>query len=416
MPHNTLPWSPFRRVAILMSPIALLTPTVAVASPGVALNNTSVDEHRPQISCAKPYAPTRPCLIVYEYDHAAGDVDLRAHRLQVDGTVVPGPILGPSTTYDDETHPALASMSDADTYLLVWEHQAPGGQAEIRARRLDNDGLPKGGSFTVASSATHERRPAVACAIDECLVIWEHEYAPGDIDVRGRRFDNGGSPIGAEFPIATTTTNETRPALDALGGEGPAAYYVAWEHEAGAGNRDIATSFVTGGSAAAVHMVASTAIDQTNPIVACRFGQTCLVAHEHEYAPGDRDIHGVLLDNLPTPAAPGVVPTTNPLVLANSTVDEHGPAIDRDAIFDHRYTLVWEVDPSASTREVVAQRYEVHDGTALGGFVIPQTQGSSADLRRPAIAGSEWDDYVIAWQERGVGSSLDIAAVPISFP
>lgn len=162
--RDASPW--MRRSAALMIPAVLLVSPLASASPEAELSTTAEDERAPQVSCATPCEPARPCLIVHEFDDPSGDFDLRVQVVQVDGTITSG-ALPLASSYDDETNPAIASMVSADAYLLVLEHTAPGGQSELRARRI---GYP--------------RRPAIAGSTwDDYLVAWQEQGPTQSLDV-----------------------------------------------------------------------------------------------------------------------------------------------------------------------------------------------------------------------------------------
>ncbi len=404
--------------ALLTMPALMLTAQVASASGAITVADATVDESRPQLACAKPYTQDRPCVMVYEYLHSSGDPDLRSESITVDGIVNTSQITSPSTLPEPETRPTIASMYDAETYISVWEYTPTSGPVELNARLLGNDALPKSGAgtTTLVSMAENARRPAIACGLNECLLVWEHEYSPTDIDIYGLRVALDGSAIGAPFAVANSSRNEQVPAVDAHVTEGGAAFYVVWQEEqAGGGDHNIYTSFVAGNVAGPAIAVSASAKDETNPTIACRFGETCMIAYEFEYAVGDHDIHANVLGNLPDETLTPTVPTIGGWQIASQSLDERHPTIDRDAVYDHKYTISWERDVDANDSIIDVGRYDYSDGMPTSTQSLSQTLGPKGG-KLPVVAGSEWDRYLVGWQDLGANASLDIFVTPLVFP
>ena len=84
-----------------------------------------------------------------------------------------------------------------------------------------------GGEFLINTTTTGAQiRPAVASdSLGNFVVVWQSDVA-GNQDIVARLYDGAGSPLGAEFPIASTVNDETRPAVAMLPGGG---FVAAWE-------------------------------------------------------------------------------------------------------------------------------------------------------------------------------------------
>jgi hypothetical protein len=88
-------------------------------------------------------------------------------------------------------------------FVVVWEdRQADADGIDIHARRFDAAGAPLGPEFQVnAAAAGDQVFPAVACDwVGNVTICWEDRALPGG-DVRARRFDAQGAPLGAEFTV-----------------------------------------------------------------------------------------------------------------------------------------------------------------------------------------------------------------------
>jgi hypothetical protein len=88
-------------------------------------------------------------------------------------------------------------------FVVVWEdRQADADGIDVHARRYDAGGAPLGPEFQVnASSAGDQVFPAVSCDwVGNFTVCWEDRALSGG-DVRARRYDAQGAPLGAEFTV-----------------------------------------------------------------------------------------------------------------------------------------------------------------------------------------------------------------------
>ena len=101
------------------------------------------------------------------------------------------------------------SLSDG-SFVVVWDSQGSvgtdGDGLSIQGRRLAADGSFLGGQFQANADTTGgQSEPSVAALpSDEFLVVWQ---GPGvSLDIFGRRFDSGGSPLGNDFVVNSTTT------------------------------------------------------------------------------------------------------------------------------------------------------------------------------------------------------------------
>jgi hypothetical protein len=134
--------------------------------------------------------------------------------------------------------PSGVASDAAGNFVVVWNDLQTGGDFEVRARRFDSSGAPLGGDILVnAYTNQFQALPAVAMSsTGEFVVVWEsgpYSGAAGqdgsDLGVFGRRFDAAGGPLGGEFQINQYTTGRQElpsVAMDASGG-----FLVAWKSD-----------------------------------------------------------------------------------------------------------------------------------------------------------------------------------------
>ena len=116
-------------------------------------------------------------------------------------------------------------------FVVVWTTQPSGtSRYEVRARRFDAAGAPRGPEFRVSTAGVSATQPSVAMnAAGEFLVAWEYSFPTvryGDVDVYAQRFGAAGEKVGAEFRVNTTTANGQHRPQAGIADDGTCA--VAW--------------------------------------------------------------------------------------------------------------------------------------------------------------------------------------------
>lgn len=134
-------------------------------------------------------------------------------------------------------NPAVAADPSSGRFTVAWESLSGvvGDPVNVRARRFDADGNPIGNDFQVNTTTENgQGQPAVAFGPGgESVVAWAGDGAgPEDLDVFAQAYDAQGNPIGGEFRVNTFTANvQDRPSvlfLPELGLEGQPQFVVGW--------------------------------------------------------------------------------------------------------------------------------------------------------------------------------------------
>src|SRR3954471_18731255 len=120
--------------------------------------------------------------------------------------------------------PAVAPLNGGG-YVITWLDSQ---RNAIFAQRFDASGSPQGGEITVSDpAAASPLFSSVASLTNGGFVIVWQRGAFSNADIRGRRFDSVGTPLGSEFPVNTNTANEQ---LDAqVTGLGNGGFVVSWD-------------------------------------------------------------------------------------------------------------------------------------------------------------------------------------------
>jgi hypothetical protein len=255
----------------------------------------------------------------------------------------------------------VAAIS-ADIYFSV------PAKEEIRARRFDANGTPLGADFQVNVYTTGSQFwPTVATdPAGTFVVAWVSDGQDGDgYGIFARRFSSSGVPLAGEFQVNTYTTgDQLYPAAAMLPGGG---FVIVWQGAAGqdgsglgvVGRRFDAAGVPLGGE---FQVNAYTTSDQRDAAVVGGPGGSFVVTWSGfgVEEPDDRGIYFRRFDGTGAPLGPDVHVNT----LAPHIQDD--PAIAMDA--SGRSVVVW-VDtspgPLSSGPDVFARRFDAA-GTALG--------------------------------------------------
>ncbi len=169
-----------------------------------------------------------------DFDHIRGNiVDLSG----------PTPVVMPEFTISTTPgfanfNPKVAADSELGDFLVAWENLTgiQGNPADIRARRFDADGNPLGPEFRVnTTTANSQGQPAVAYGPQGLSAIaWTSE--PGvqgnELDVFAQVYGPDGTPIGNEIRVNTETDGvQDKPAVRFLpeaDNQGRPQFTVAW--------------------------------------------------------------------------------------------------------------------------------------------------------------------------------------------
>lgn len=213
-----------------------------------------------------------------------------ARRFDMNGQPLSGEFRINQFTLDIQGNPSVAMDGDGD-FVVTWESNYQDGDGyAIYARRYNNAGQPTGNEFQVNSITTGDQRyPAVALSsIGTFVITWQGPDQ--DLDgVFARRFGGDGLPVGPEFQVNSTTSNDqARPkvAADAVGN-----FAIAWESNGqDSGTTGIyARRFSFNGTPLATEFRVNsfTSYDQTTPRIASNAGGDLIVTWQSNQQDGN---------------------------------------------------------------------------------------------------------------------------------
>ncbi len=184
-------------------------PTPWVAGTGeIAVNaSTSGDQRAPSLGRGADFG----FVAAWASDGQDGDgAGVFVQRFDRAGAPSGAEIQVNNVTTGDQDQPSIGA-DGSGAFVIAWS-SGPVGDRDVRARRYDADGNPIGGEFLVNSYSTGDQHsPVVGKHVNGFVVVWTSDGQDGDAGgTYGQAFSVNGVPDGTEFRINETTTGDQR--------------------------------------------------------------------------------------------------------------------------------------------------------------------------------------------------------------
>jgi Ca2+-binding RTX toxin-like protein len=152
-----------------------------------------------------------------------------AQRYNTAGQAVGSELRVNTTTSSDQQSSSVAMDSDGD-FVVTWSSFGQDGSGQgVYAQRYNTAGQPVGSEFKVNTTTTNNQQSS-SVAIDadgDFVITWSSLAQDGSgWGVYAQRYNASGQPIGSEFQVNTTTSNDqqySRVAMKADGG-----FVISW--------------------------------------------------------------------------------------------------------------------------------------------------------------------------------------------
>jgi hypothetical protein len=136
-----------------------------------------------------------------------------------------------------QADPAIASSPDGARYFATWTDT---GTADVRGRPVESTGTPVVDEFLVNSTVAGDQSESSIAALNNStwVVTFTDHSTPPDGDIRFRRFDFGGNPIGDDVPVVISdpSLDDSRSDVTALADGG---FAIAFQRNFGASDADL---------------------------------------------------------------------------------------------------------------------------------------------------------------------------------
>lgn len=162
-------------------------------------------------------------------------------------------------TAGDQTHSTVA-MDAFGNFVITWESEdQDGDDTGIFARRFDAAGNALGSEFQVntITARSQEQAHVAMHSAGNFVVTWASDAGSGDFEVFARRFDATGNPLGAEFLVNSTPSDDRDPTA-AIAGSGD--IIITWTRDQGSDRNIIARRFTALGAPVTDDFIVNTSV------------------------------------------------------------------------------------------------------------------------------------------------------------
>jgi hypothetical protein len=299
--------------------------------------------------------------------------------------------------------PVVAS-DETGNMVVVWHSDGQDGSMDgIYAKRYHASGATNGAEFRVNVYTTLRQLNAsvASSASGDFVIVWSSEGQDGSgFGVFGRRYNELGQAVGAEFQVNTYTTGNQSQA--AVGADRNGNFMVVWD---GPGDQDdfgiYARRYNAAGVSGSVFLVnAYTTGAQGFPAVAVDSDSESTVAwHSFGQDGSDFGVYGRQYSNTG-------VPLDDPFRANNYTTGSQSrPAVTYRA--DGSVVVAWQSNNQDGSGQGIFARHVDASGSPQSlGFQVNTTTASFQDLASVAAYGQ--GEFVVVWRGNGPGDSSGV--------
>ena len=375
------------------------------AADGTAQGEFQVNSYTTGYQYAPSVAMDSDGDFVVAWDSYDQDGDLTgvfAQRFNSDGTLAGGDFQVNSLTTGYQYDASIAMDADGD-FVVVWTSYQTDypPNSEVYGQLYANDGSALGGEFRINSFTTgFQSRPAVVMDADgDFVVVWE-SFNYGDLEVYAKRYSSGGTPLGGEILVPSSSGLHYDPSISM---DGQGNFVVAWAQTDNYGDNVISGRvFANDGtpSGADFQISSSTTTYRDYPSVATESNGKFVVVWQSSGQDGSSA--GVFGQRFTSTGM-----TLGSEFLVNSyTTDAQGvPSVARGA--DGDFVVAWDsYDQDGDSYGIFAQRFKLD----LDTRVVIDSPAENAFLSPPfTVTGSAIDTSAMS----GTGvNAVDIWAFP----
>jgi large repetitive protein len=319
-----------------------------------------------------------------------------ARRFSSSGAALDGELRVNESTAGGQLEPAVAA-SPSGSVVVVWTSPAEASDhfGGVRGRRYAADGSPVGAEFPVNSYTTNTQwQPAVARADDgSFVVVWAGDGSGDANGIFGRRFSPGGTP-GADFLVNSYVTGfQSEPEIAMNPGTGE--FVVVWSGSGEGATGIFARRFAALGApvGTAFRVNTTTAGAHLNPSIAIR-PTTALAIEQSFVVTWVDNTTSRLLAQRYSQVLGALAPEGGETKLADLGVG-FAQAVSMDSTGD--FVVAYQSAPPADD---VLRRFVDASGALLGTAARVNTFTTSVQTS-PAIATLGPGKHVIVWTSDG---------------
>ncbi|MCB0524885.1 MAG: T9SS type A sorting domain-containing protein [Lewinellaceae bacterium] len=285
------------------------------------------------------------------------------------------------------------AMDTSGNYAVVWESFGHDGNGYgVFCQQFDNTDSPVGVEFRVNTTASNDQRfPAIAMDVDgNFIVVWQSYTQDGDgWGIYAQLYDNTGTAVGSEFLVNTTTAGQQRRPRVAMDDSGN--FTVVWESELDIMYQRYDNTGTALGSETIVNT--TTAEAQNYPDIAMDKDGDFVVVWQSFAQDGDD--FGVYMQRYNNS---GVAQGGETMVNTETTNAQLSPRVSSDTLGN--YVVVWVSNTQDGSQEGIYGQLYDNTGTAVGSeFLVNTTTSGAQD--NPEVQMNGGGHFLVSWNSYG---------------
>jgi hypothetical protein len=324
-----------------------------------------------------------------------------AQRYNSTGAAIGGPFRVNTTTYGDQTYPAVA-MAPGGAFVVTWASYGQDGSGwGVYAQRYNPDGTPNGGEFRVNTTTNGDQTyPAVAMDnAGDFVITWSNNEG-SSWGVRAQWYNASGTPSGGELQVNTYTPDDQVHSAIAMDNAGD--FVITWQSHGqdGSGWGVYAQRYVAGGSRSGgeFRVNTTTAGDQMSSSVAMNRNTGDFVIVWQSYgqaAAGSWSIYGQRYN------LQGVPQGGEFLVNTNTSLNMQSPSVAMDG--NGNFLVTWTgYNAAGSSQGIFGQQFGPTGATVGNQFSVNTT---TSNQQSASVTMDSQGDAVVIWSGTASGSS-----------
>ncbi len=334
---------------------------------------------------------------------AEGSRDIRVSRMAADSQTFAAPV-SLTTAASDQCNPDIARDNDGTLYV-VWQDKQRGNWDIFLA--TSSNGVTWSRPIAVTDSDHNETHPAVAAdsgSPSRVYIAWQDDR-DGQADIFAISSTNAFADA-LSSRLTTNASDQITP--DVAVGADDIAYVVWTDMRNGRADLYGSSSSVAGWTNIPIVRTNS---EQTNPAIACDRASATLHLLWVDNAPGDADIHHVVLDALPESPVSGTS-----IIDDTSGAGQFAPAIVCTA--DSRVFACWQDRRHARQRASDTDLFMAELGPGSAGTnIFVGDDGTNSGQSEPAIGVDSYRNPYVVWTDvRGSRAEIYVAATTFVDP
>jgi Ca2+-binding RTX toxin-like protein len=314
-----------------------------------------------------------------------------------------------TTTTDVQTAPSVAMAPDG-TFVVAWQSLGQDGNgAGVYAQRYSATGVPLGSEFRVNTTTTNNQDMAsIAMGPDGSFIVtWRSFNQDGSGGgVYGRRYSAAAIPLGSEFQINNTTAGSQDSQSIAIRADG--SFIVVWQtpNQDGSSLGIYARRYTAAGTPVGGEFRVNTVTsgNQMRPTIAADSSGNFIIAWDSSFQEGVGN-SGIYAQRYNAAGAP-----IGGEFRINTTTehDQNFPSIATAA--DGSFVVTWmSIHQDGNSNGIYARRYDVSGAALSGEFRVNTTTISFQQFPDIEIAAD--GSFLIGWTSNDQdGSGLGVYA------